>query len=120
MTAPAIHTPADVRAMLAAKGLTVSERSIRERARQTGYCRVQGKALFFLDEDIALLLEAMRPEPKPCLTSTSAAPSGTTRLPSKGSGFAQVRARLTKSSPPTPPSSTKTANVVPLSTARNR
>jgi hypothetical protein len=120
MSAPEIHTPADVKAMFAAKGLNVSERSIRERARQTGYCRVQGKALFFLDEDIALLLEAMRPEPKPCLTSTSAAPSGTTRLPSKGSAFAQVRARLTKSSPQTQPSSTRAGTVVPLSMARNR
>ena len=117
---PVIHTPADVRKLFLDKGIIISERAIRAKARETGYCRVHGKALFFLDEDIALLIEAMKPEPKQCHTSTSAAPSGTTRLPSKGSAYAQVRARLTKGSQPTQPSSTRTGNVVPLSMGRSQ
>ena len=47
---------------LAVKGVHISERSLRKRARELGACRVFGKAMLLLPEHIEILLE----EPTPC------------------------------------------------------
>lgn len=55
-------TPKAIVEKLAAKGISISERALRETARRTGHCRILGKSMFFMPEDVHNLLEAMRPE----------------------------------------------------------
>lgn len=67
---PAYTTPAALAAHLG-----VSERTVRERARAIGACRIIGRTMLLFPDDVARLMEAFRP----CLSrSTSAAQSGTT------------------------------------------
>lgn len=57
-------TPAAAVAKLHAAGIQVSERTLRERARTLGACRIIGKAMFLLPADIDTILEASKPKPK--------------------------------------------------------
>ncbi len=57
-------TPAAAVAKLQAIGIHVSERTLRERARALGACRVIGNAMFLLSADIEAILEASKPKPK--------------------------------------------------------
>lgn len=61
-------------AKFAEVGIDVSERSLRQFARKIGACRIVGKTMFFLPEDIEALLEASKPKPhieKPSAPSPS-------------------------------------------------
>ncbi|PDT39781.1 hypothetical protein CO656_19125 [Sinorhizobium sp. FG01] len=57
-------TPSAAVAKLQAVGIHVSERTLRERARALGACRIIGKTMFMLPSDIDAILEAARPKPK--------------------------------------------------------
>lgn len=57
-------TPAAAVAKLQALGIHVSERTLRERARALGACRIIGKVMFLLPADIETILEAAKPKPK--------------------------------------------------------
>lgn len=57
-------TPAAAVAKLQALGITVSERTLRERARALGACRIIGKTMFLLPSDIQAILEAAKPTPR--------------------------------------------------------
>lgn len=54
-------TPGMVVEELAQRGVHISERTLRERARKMGTFRTIGKAMFFMPEDIDALLEAAKP-----------------------------------------------------------
>ncbi|WP_149738460.1 hypothetical protein [Rhizobium sp. RU20A] len=54
-------SPAVAVAMLQGQGIKISERTLRERARELGACRVIGKAMFLLPVDIEAILEASKP-----------------------------------------------------------
>ncbi|SCX00693.1 hypothetical protein DSM25558_0162 [Agrobacterium sp. DSM 25558] len=58
-------TPAMVAKTLRNRGIMISERTLRERARRIGAFREIGKAMFFMPEDIEALLEAAKPAQKP-------------------------------------------------------
>ena len=61
-----------------AEHLGVSERALRQRARALGACRVEGKKMILLAEDVLAIVVDMRP----CQSeSAGAAPSGTTAAP---------------------------------------
>lgn len=63
-------TPAQLVARFAKAGISISERTLRERARQIGAYRQMGKAMFFMPEDIEALIDASKPKPKtPKVTS---------------------------------------------------
>ncbi|MGG7519646.1 hypothetical protein ACQ3G6_17360 [Allorhizobium undicola] len=115
-------TPATAVAILAERGIKISERTLRERARQLGACREIGKALFLMPADIETILDAAKPHPKhepiPCPTSPNAAKSGGIRSPFRDSDIENLRARLIGPRRSKSPSSTKPACVVPLSTAK--
>ncbi|EJK83518.1 hypothetical protein [Rhizobium sp. AP16] len=57
-------TPAALVAKFSEAGIIISERTLRERARQLGAYRLVGKTMFFMPEDIELILEAAKPQPK--------------------------------------------------------
>lgn len=57
-------TPAEAVDRLLKKGIHISERTLRKRARQTGAYRKIGRAMFFLPSDINKLAE-----PEKCLKS---------------------------------------------------
>ncbi len=86
------HTkPADL-----AKHLGVSERELRRFAREIGSCRVIGKEMILLTEDVDLIMEAARP----CdLKSTGAAASGTSEGPLPEGDYGDLRRRLTEKPP---------------------
>ena len=66
-------TPAQWVDALAANGVDISERTLRERARSLGACRVLGKAMILLPEHIDQIFE----EPDQCRSrSTSGMGSG--------------------------------------------
>lgn len=52
------QTPAQVVADLARKGIHISERGLRAKARAKGACRIFGKAMILLPEHVDLLFEA--------------------------------------------------------------
>jgi hypothetical protein len=56
-------SPAAIVAKLKAQGIDVSERTLRQFARRAGVCRIVGKAMFFMPNDVDALLEAMKPPP---------------------------------------------------------
>ncbi|WP_311272104.1 MULTISPECIES: hypothetical protein [unclassified Rhizobium] len=58
-------TPSMVAETLRSRGIKISERTLRERARRIGAFREIGKAMFFMPEDIDALLEAAKPALKP-------------------------------------------------------
>lgn len=111
-------TPADAVAKLKARNIDISERTLRERARKLGACRVIGKAMFLMPDDIETILNAAKPEPTTCQTSKSEETSGTTALPSMGYDTEDLLRRLTKGSRKTSQRNTKRASVVLLSTAK--
>ncbi|MCT7665638.1 hypothetical protein [Shinella kummerowiae] len=55
-------TPGAVVETLAARGVVISERTLREKARRTGACRIIGRAMFFMPDDLERLIDAMRPQ----------------------------------------------------------
>jgi hypothetical protein len=52
------QTPAQVCADFAAKGVHISERALRAKARELGACRIFGKAMILLPEHVDLIFEA--------------------------------------------------------------
>ena len=64
-------TPHAVVAILQSKGIAVSERTLREKARRLGACRIIGKAMFLMPEDIDAIIAAAKPKAK---ISTDTAP----------------------------------------------
>jgi hypothetical protein len=113
-------SPAVAVAKLQAAGIQISERTLRERARALGACRVLGKAMFLMPSDLDIIVNAAKPEPVPCRTSTSEGTSGTTVLPSMGYDTEDLLKRLKGGSRKTSPQSTKRGSVVLLSTARKQ
>lgn len=71
----------------------VSERRIRSMARRLGACRVFGKTMVLLPEDVAVILEAARPCPS---SSIEEVKSGTTEAPLPDVDYEEARARLTR------------------------
>ncbi|MCV9997297.1 hypothetical protein OE766_03470 [Pararhizobium sp. YC-54] len=57
-------TPKAIVARLNAVGIEISERTLRERARQLGACRIIGKSMFLMPSDIEAILEASKPKPR--------------------------------------------------------
>ncbi len=57
-------TPAMVVEKMQERGVQLSERTLRAFARRVGACRIIGKAMFFMPEDIEVLIAAARPQPK--------------------------------------------------------
>lgn len=55
-------SPSDVVALLAADGVTVSERELRRKARELGTYRQIGKAMFFTEDDFSAFLEGCKPQ----------------------------------------------------------
>ena len=58
-------SPSAIVERLRSRGIEVSERRLREFAREKGLCRIVGRAIFFLPDDVEKLLDAMKPEPAP-------------------------------------------------------
>ena len=115
-------TPADAVARLRARNIDISERTLRERARKLGACRVIGKAMFLLPSDIETILNAAKPEPTECQTSTSEreVTSGSTISRWTERDTENLLKRVTAGSRKTSRSSTRSGSVVPLSTAKRR
>jgi hypothetical protein len=87
---PNVFTPDTVAAHLG-----VSERTLRDMARQLGACRMFGNRMILTEGDVQLIMEAARcPTP-----STGAAKSGTTGGLSPGGDYAALAALRTKPSP---------------------
>lgn len=84
---PALTTPAELAAHLG-----VSERTVRDRARAIGACRLIGKKTLMTEGDVALFMEAGKPCPS---KSTSAARSGIIEAPLRGGDYADLQKRLT-------------------------
>lgn len=57
-------TPAAAAAKLLEAGVRISERTLRERARALGACRIIGKTMFLMPSDIDAILEAAKPAPR--------------------------------------------------------
>lgn len=57
-------TPSQLVERFAKAGIRISERTLRERARQLGAYRQMGKTMFFMPEDVETIVEASKPEPK--------------------------------------------------------
>jgi hypothetical protein len=66
-------TPHAAVAILQSKGIAVSERTLREKARKLGACRIIGKAMFLMPADIEAIIEAAKPKAK---ISLGALPEG--------------------------------------------
>ena len=64
-------TPSAVKEKFAAQGIIVSERTLREKARRIGACRIIGKTMFFMPSDIDLIIESAKSVPKVRPTSSS-------------------------------------------------
>ena len=83
------RTPAEWVRLLAARGLDISERALREKANRLGACHRLGRAMLITPEQIDLILEAGRkchsnpiaeeaPGGRAAASNTSAPPSATT------------------------------------------
>lgn len=93
-----LMAPAEIVAMFAAKGLRISERELRRKARELGCCRELGKALFFLPEDIDALFGGLQP----CRSksqSEKAPRSGTSSASLTGIGLTEVLDLLERKTP---------------------
>lgn len=55
-------SPTEAVTKLAAKGVHISERSLRKRARELGACRVLGKAMILLPEHLLIILVTAKPD----------------------------------------------------------
>lgn len=75
-----------------AEHLGVAERTVREKARELGTCRLFGKKMILLETDVATLMEALKPCPSNC---TKEAGSGTYKAPLPVGGYGKARERLT-------------------------
>jgi hypothetical protein len=114
-------SPAAFVAALAERGIPISERELRLRARKLKACREIGKAMFFTPADVQrIIAEALTKGTRECQTSTDAMGSGITLSPSVDDAYERVLRRLSKAKPKPSPKSTTRANVVPLSSARKR
>jgi hypothetical protein len=115
-------SPAVAVAKLQAAGIQISERTLRERARALGACRVLGKAMFLMPSDLDIIVNAAKPEPAPCQTSSSdkVATTGTMISQWTENDTDHLLKRLTSGSPKTSRSNTKSGSVVPLSMAKRR
>ena len=115
MTLPETTTP---EALAASMG--VSERRVRNLARRLGACRIFGKRMVLLGEDVAAIMEAVRPCPSKSIDA-KAALSGTTegRLPDIDS--VDLLAHLTKKPRKElrPRSKTSSTNVVSMGKKRH-
>ncbi len=87
-----------------AEHLGVSERTLREKARALGACRIIGKEMIFLAEDVEAFMEGIKTCP---LSSTNVGESGIAQAPLQGGDIASLRARLKK---PTPKGSQRKPN----------
>lgn len=79
--------------VLGEKGIKISERGLKERARELGAYRQIGNAVFFLDEDLRRIMEPQ----EPCSNSSNVqrkARTGTRGEPSKVVGLSEARAKL--------------------------
>ncbi|KQZ96885.1 hypothetical protein ASD74_06420 [Rhizobium sp. Root564] len=54
-------TPSSVVETFRSRGIQISERTLREKARRIGAFREIGKAMFFMPEDIEALLDSAKP-----------------------------------------------------------
>ncbi|WP_133118169.1 hypothetical protein [Rhizobium hidalgonense] len=57
-------TPEQLVAKFAKAGISISERTLRERARQVGAYRLIGKTMFLMPEDVEKIIEAAKPMPR--------------------------------------------------------
>lgn len=73
-----------------------SEREVRKMAREIGACHVQGKRMILLENDVQMLLEAMKPCPSSFSNDQIAPATGTTEAPLMGGNYEALRERLTK------------------------
>lgn len=81
-------SPKQVAEMLSkACGTVVAERAVRSRARKLGACRIIGKAMMILPEDLEAILEDMRPYPS---GSTGAERAKIALVRSKGDSYAEL------------------------------
>lgn len=115
-------SPSEAVAKLQKAGINISERTLRERARKLGACRILGKTMFLMPDDIDTIVDAAKPEPKTCQNSTSekAATTGTTTSRSTAYDTEDLLRRLTGGSRKTSQPRKMQGSVVPLSTARKR
>jgi len=109
---PPHTTPEDL-----AEHIGVPVRTVKERARAIGACRILGKRMIMLAGDVQLLLEDMRPCPS---KSSAEAKSGTTAATPPAVDYEALRARRTASSPSASPQKPKPALGVITSTVRER
>lgn len=86
-------TPTQLVERFAKAGIHISERTLRDKARQIGAYRLIGKAMFLMPEDVEALLEASRPKIK---TPAAAAPAF---KPSIGSDYEELLRIRAKTSP---------------------
>jgi hypothetical protein len=92
MTALPVHVTPDQ----LAQHLGVSERTLREQARNLGACRIIGKKMILLESDVDLIMEATRS----CRSQyTSGAKSGTTGAPLPDGDYAALQAQRKKRLP---------------------
>jgi hypothetical protein len=63
-------TPTLVVEKMQERGIHLSERTLRDFARKVGACRIIGKAMFFMPEDIEILIAAAKPRAKNAPSST--------------------------------------------------
>lgn len=109
-------SPTEAVDRLASKGVHISERLLRKRARELGACRVLGKAMLLLPEHLDKIIA----EPDPCHPSSNAETFGGIPSPLTGSASVDLRKRLTGGSPKTSRQKTNGGIVTPLFTGRNR
>ena len=96
-----------------AEEIGCSPRHVRKLARGLGACRVFGKTMFLMPDDVQAILEASRPCPS---RSTSEAKSGTIGAPLPSGDYADLQDLLTKKKRSSSPraSSTKPGIVIPM------
>src|SRR5882724_13085523 len=101
---PDVTTPADLAARLG-----WSERRLRDLARRLAACRILGNRMVLLPQDVDAIMEATK-----CLSSTSAARSGTTGGQLPDGDYAALVTQRTKTSPRArlPRSKPNTGNIV--------
>lgn len=109
---PPLVTPAEL-----AKHLGVSERTVREKARELGACRTIGKKTLMTECDVTMLMEAIRVCPT---NSTSGARSGTSASPSPVGDFGELLALRKKSLPSGSQQRPKRGNGTDISMGRPR
>src|SRR5580765_8117764 len=96
----------------------ISERAVRKKARDLGTYRILGKTMWFEDEDVQALREALKgPCPSP---SSAAARPGTTGAPSTDTGFEAALELLTKSERNASPRSSRRGSGNVISMGRRR